>query len=1403
MTGVRGILVFLAIFVTSALRGDESKTTQGVSPKSPAEALATLRVKPGFHVELVASEPLIQSPVAISFGADGRLWVAEMWDYPAGLTGRYEPGGRVRCLYDDDRDGRYDRSEIFLEGIPFPTGVTVWNKGVLICAAPDILYAEDTDADGKADVVRKLFSGFGTHNFHARVNSLEYGLDGWVYGACGSFGGLITNSLSKAEVPLGRRDFRLNPETGDFEAVSGSTQQGRVRNDWDDWFGCNNLVLLQHYPLCDRYLKRNPFLKLPPTVVNIAAGPDPGRLYSISDQVRFKLSGPPNRPTAVCGICVYRDELLGPEYQGNGFSCESVNNLVHRQILSPEGATFTGQRADDEQDSEFLASTDPWFRPVQARTGPDGGLWIVDMYRYVIEHPIWIPPETLATLDPRAGAQLGRIYRIMRDDTPRRPVPRLDRLTADQLVAALETPNGTQRDLVQQLLQWRNDHSIIPALEQLAAQSSRAEVRLQALCAWSVLEQPSDAALLRALGDSHPGIRRHAVRRSEPRMNSEPALAAAVTRLVRDDDTMVRMQVAYSLGAWNHPDASKALADLLLGRVDDAYLRAAIESSFTATNVIAVLDELQRRPHQETTGVLIDQSYAQAASVADGGAVESLLRDLSHQVAEYPTAANLQRLASFLEAWSRRRHTGLDLKSPAIRERWQPAIDQAVILAKDESLELPLRRAAVQLVGQGPMLGQSHAELLISLLTPRAPTELQSTIITALARDDDSIVPNSLLNGWSTLSPTVRKEVVPLLMSRPAWTKLLLRSVEQRTLTSADFNLLQQQALLNHADEAIRTQADKSFRSSSTSSRQQIVDRYLTGLHDRGDTTRGRFLFQKHCTACHRIQEQGHVVGPDLVSYSSKPAQALLIAVFDPSQAIEPRYQSYSVSLQDGRTSTGQIAEETTAGLTLLLPEGKKQTILRAEIEELRNTGKSLMPEGFENQLTIDEVSDLWAYVRSWHQPPKTITGNQPEIVEITNPRKVALKTSQAEIFGSEITFELAHQNVNSWIGKDDFLRWRIKSPKLLEFDVWSEWSCAPEAAGNSVRLEVQETVLTASVLSTGGWDTYQFQRLGTIRIREGESELILRPSDTPRSALANVRAIHLVSRNGVPEAAGRVELPVVKGAVASPTELARYLLDDRQPQAEREQRIADSVETVGKAVPLMVLGLPDEAGSPEEYRRIPWIWRVSIAVAKTKDVARLREILSSSLPLPDRRLEHWQAVVLGGGIINGISRSGDFPLPVISKCLGDNEELRARWQRSLDLSLDMADDTKVPDGTRYDALRMCALLGWKRGSPVLLKYLSAAVNDELQVGAIGGLSDIDDAGVAPAILSNLPNFSERNRRAALNALIRNEQRCLALLKAVAEKKLSAADLGPERVEQLIKHPAETVRQQATRLLSP
>jgi putative membrane-bound dehydrogenase-like protein len=559
--------------------------TEGIQPRSPEESQKCFRTKPGLEVQLVAAEPLVKSPVAVDWDAKGRLWVCEMYDYPTGVDEQWKPGGQIRILTDTNGDGRYDRATLFLDGLPYPTGVMAWKNGALICAAPDILYAEDTNGDGRADRVTKLFSGFLTDNYQARVNGLSLGLDNWIYGANGLLGGVIQGGAIKEGVNLRGRDFRMRPDTGEFEPASGLTQQGRVRDDWGNWFGCDNSRALFHFPLPDYYARRNNKVASPAATVNVPAYADSNRVFPISKGVaRYNKPESAGSVTAGCGLAIYRDDWLGDQYRGNAFTCEPAGNLVHREILTTDGVTFTSQRAKDESDSDFLASTDVWFRPVQARTGPDGALYVVDMARFLIEHPRWIAPARMATINARAGAEMGRIWRVVKTEAAPRPIRDLTKLAPATLAAAIDEPNGTERDRVHLELLARADSSAAPILADLVQRARAPEARVQALCALDGINALTPAVVLSGLKDADPHVRGQAVRLSERVLSGDGDEAEearkAITAMVRDQDRGVRYQLALSLGEWNDPRAAKALS-ALNGSPDAKlpYFKAALLSS--------------------------------------------------------------------------------------------------------------------------------------------------------------------------------------------------------------------------------------------------------------------------------------------------------------------------------------------------------------------------------------------------------------------------------------------------------------------------------------------------------------------------------------------------------------------------------------------------------------------------------------------------------------------------------------------------------------------------------------------------------------------------------------------------------------------------------------------------------
>ncbi len=939
--------------------------TLGSRPLSPQQAVAGLKTHPGLVVDLMAAEPLVVDPVAISFGPDGRLWVAEMSDYPAGKRGDFHGGGSVRVLEDTDGDGFYDKSTVFLNNIPFPTGITAWRNGVLICAAPDIIYAEDSKHDGKADVVKKLFSGFGVDNYQARVNSLEYGLDGWVYGSCGLFGGKI-KSFNGTVYDLGNRDFRIKPDTGELEPATGRTQQGRVRNDWDDWFGCDNSNLCWHYPLADHYLKRNKFVAPPSAAVQVSRLPEPNRVFPAQKQLQlFALSGPPGQATAACGVGVYRDDLLGQGYAGSTFTCEPVNLCVTRQVLKPADSSFAGQRAVDETSSEFLASADNWFRPVQARTGPDGALWIVDMYRYVIEHTRWIPAADLDRLDVRAGDTLGRIYRV-RPSSGVRPAVRLDRLDTAGLVAALDSPNGAQRDLATQMLQWRGDKAAIPLLRSLADTSPRPETRLEAMCALDVLGGLDVDLVRKLLGDKHPGVRRHAVRLSEKFLASNADLGSIVAGLAADADAQVRLQVAYTLGAWRDPRAGRSLFELAHRHAGDGYLLAAVLSSLDVRNIEpAVMALLDSPKDDKATQVVSEEFLGLAGSICTPEVLSGILEKALVEKANHFAGWQATGLGALLEALARRELSWQSLPGKTAVKLVQKSLERARQVVSDEGSSIDIRLRAIPLLACERSQQAGDFVILGKLLQPNAPLPLQTAALERLGSLANDEIGGTVLANWRGYSPDVRNQALDLLLSRPAWRGQLLEAIDKKQVAAGDIDTKRRQVLLELRDQKQKALAVKVFAGAVRADRQKVINEHADVLALKTEVARGQAVFTRRCAICHKLGNAGIVVGPDLTSVSTKSPDYLLTEILDPNRNVDIRYHEYVAVTKSGKIVTGILSSESAASVTIRSQEGKEQTLLRSDLEDLKSTGKSLMPEGLEKDLTHQDLADVIRFLRN------------------------------------------------------------------------------------------------------------------------------------------------------------------------------------------------------------------------------------------------------------------------------------------------------------------------------------------------------------------------------------------------------------------------------------------------------
>ena len=1098
--------------------------------KSPDAAIKSMRVRPGYAIELVAHEPLTMDPVAFDWGADGKFWVAEMADYPLGIDGQGTPGGRIRFLEDTDADGRYDKSTLFLDGVPFPNGVIAWKKGVLVSAAPDVFYAEDTDGDGKADVRHVLYSGFVEGNQQHRVNGFTRGLDNWLYLANGDSGGIVTSKKTGQSLDLRGRDLRIRPETGEMETVAGATQFGRNRDDWGNWFGNNNSRPMWHFLLDDHYLRRNKNLTVPNLLRDVSVAPSVAPVYpSSKTMTRFNDFHTANRFTSACSAIAYRDNLLfGPvtaktaggdlsevwPVVSHTFVSEPVHNLIHHEVMSADGMSFTSQRAVGEEDSEFVSSTDNWFRPTMIRTGPDGGLWVADMYRLVIEHPQWIPVEWQRKLNVRAGEDKGRIWRVIPNGSKPRSIPRLDRLALPDLVASLDSSNGWQRDLVQQLLIDQADAKAIPLLRLQARQNPNPLCRMHSLCTLDGIQGGITAELVsESLTDPHPAVRRHAIRLLESLGEPDLKTIARLSRLADDSDQQVRLQLAYSLGNFKQPDVGRLLGKIARQSANDGYMLTAVMSSVGKDNLEQVLVEVTNDGSVPVE--LLEVLLGQATALRHQPSLVSLLSRATEPTADGGYSAwqfsavqqflsSLARSGESLDHWLRE----LGAEGTPINKRLQSMFSSARRLAESAEASVIERISAVR------VLGHSTQDLAVlgDLFKPQQPPELQSASLEAMGRTSDPEAAKILLDNYRSFGPSLRVQACTVLLRREAWRDTLLDALEMKRLTPTDLDPTSRQRLLAHNQKSVRDRAAKVFAIKLDTDRAKLVTEYLPIVRKGGDPQHGSQLFQKRCAQCHKLGDVGHAVGPDLMSLTDKSAEAIVTAVLDPNRAVETKFTTFTAVTKTGITHSGILSSETANSLTLRAAEGKEISLLRNEIEELQSSTKSLMPEGLERELNPYDAAALVTYIRLNVPLPvmKSFPDNSPRVVQPDSKGSITLTPFEAEIYGPTIVIEEQHKNLGWWSSSDDVVVWTINVPKTAKYTVAWTWACDAQAAGNSVTVEALGRSFTRKVGKTNGWDDYQTIDLGELELPAGEVRLTLKPASRPLPALGDVKSVVL-----------------------------------------------------------------------------------------------------------------------------------------------------------------------------------------------------------------------------------------------------------------------------------------------------
>jgi putative membrane-bound dehydrogenase-like protein len=951
----------------------QALTAEGHGPLSPQEARTEFHLAPGLKMELVAAEPDVQSPVAMAFDEDGRLWVVEMLDYPNGPAKGTPPEGRIRILEDRDGSGRYKATRVFADKLLFANGILPWKGGAVVTAAPYIIFLQDTKDKGQRRQI--LYQGFSAGNPQLRVSHPILGIDNWIYVANGLQGGRVHRS-GQADAPvidISGRDFRFDLLGRREEAVEGMGQYGNTFDDWGRRVVCSNRIHWLHPVLPEWYVRRNPLLAVPPPPANDQGPGGAARVYPLSKQITTAAEHVGSF-TAACGVFVYRGDLLPPEYRGCIYTCEPTGNLIHQEVLLPKGATFTGRPA--RQGVEFLATRDDWFRPVFLTHGPDGAMYVVDMYRKVIEHPQWMPPGPQRTSpDLTLGKDKGRIWRIVPEKTrPSKPRSQLGRASTAELVKLLEHPDAWQRTTAQRLLLEQQDPAAIEPLRALVRSSNQPLARIHA--AW-LLEQRGrlDVELVSILlSHEHPRVREHGVRLAEPWLPTSASIQKQILELAMDDDARLRFQVALSLGQWDDDRILAPLALIALANVADPWSRLAVASS-VPTRAGRLLSTLYAADVQPTADrlLLVQELAVLVGSRHDPREVTAVLEaalNLSGRDARRWQMAVRKGLA---EGMQRRglQLSGFLQKLPTaqrgLRKRLDALLAKTVALATDDKASATNRIEAIQELTQADW--KTARPILVQVLAADSPAEVRLAAVRAAANFPERDVAELFVNNWKTFPLGVQREAMEVLLSRPERTLVLLTEMEAGRINPGDLDAARRIQLLNHRRSDVRARAGKLLATVATPERRKVLEEYRAALKLSGDAGRGKLVFQKAtCATCHQLGGIGVQVGPNLADIRSRAPEALLVDILDPSAAIDGHYVNYLVTLKNGKVLTGIITSETASSITLARADQQTDVILRQDIEPdgLVSTGKSLMPDGLEKSISLQEMADLMAFLKNW-----------------------------------------------------------------------------------------------------------------------------------------------------------------------------------------------------------------------------------------------------------------------------------------------------------------------------------------------------------------------------------------------------------------------------------------------------
>jgi len=970
-------------------------------PVGATESMKHMIVPEGFEVRLFAADPDIQKPICMNWDERGRLWIAETKDYPNEIKREGSGLDRIRILEDTDGDGRADRFTLFADKLSIPTSILPYKDGAIVQQAPHTLFLRDTDGDGVCDERRVLFSGWSTGDTHAGPSNLHWGFDNRVWGIVGysGFNGEVGGEKHRFSTGF----YRFEPDGSGIEFLRNTNN-----NSWGVSFsedgvlfgstanGCPSVYM----PIPNRYYEQVrgwSSRRLERTSIGAKFHPITELVRQVDHHGNF---------TAAAGHALYTARSF-PEHYWNrtAFVNGPTGHLCATFLIEKVGADFVTRNSWN-----LLASDDEWTAPIMAEVGPDGAVWMIDWYNYIVQHNP--TPRGFKTgrgnayETPLRDKVHGRIYRVVwkkgKSTSPRT----LADASPAKLVATLRDPNLFWRKTAQRLLVQRGERDIVPDLLEILAERAvdgigNAPASIHAL--WTLkglgaLDGDDDRVDDAALGClTHPaaGARRAALDTVPRRTGSIDAIVR--TGVLVDPDGQVRLAAFLALAEM--PASARAARAIVAAiahpaNADDRWIPDAMTSAAARhdESFLVSLTALRGKPAGDTTlrtiaarvaehharGESSEMSAGIVASLAkaerpvadaivtglekgwDGKKILIGAKDLSRSIVSVLAKLSPENKGKLVSLANRWRVEGLEKFTEQIAEGFLQVASDGNRADADRS------GAARQLV-EFLRRDDAAVEDVIALIAPTISLELSKGLLEAVSVSRSARVGTAIVEALGGMTPAVKREAQLVLLKQRDWTRALVRGAANSEVDISLFTLDQKQMIARHPDKDIRESARAVLEKSGglpDPDRQKVIDELLAAMDKKsGDVKKGKEAFTKVCAKCHTHSGEGTKIGPDLTGMAAHPASELAVHVLDPSRSVEGNYRQYTVVTTKGRTLTGMLASETRTSIEIFDAEGKKTVVLREDIARLDGSRLSLMPAGFEKQIGTDGLVDLLAFL--------------------------------------------------------------------------------------------------------------------------------------------------------------------------------------------------------------------------------------------------------------------------------------------------------------------------------------------------------------------------------------------------------------------------------------------------------